>query len=258
MSEPKISRRRALAGMGTVSLGALLAACGSDDSATSTAAQVTTDEGATATVESRTGRSLAALFDDTSACTLTPQETEGPYYFEADRIRSDITEDRPGAALRLAIRVRDEACQPLRNAVVDIWHCDGGGIYSGFEAASAGAAPGQPGAQTDEETYLRGAQVTDADGIVEFETIYPGWYPGRTVHIHAKVHVDSATLLTTQLYFDDAISASVYAGDPAYKDDADRGVLNESDGIFDEALLLDLSEEGDGYLGTISFDLQPA
>ena len=244
MNERRINRRQALAGIGSVSLGALLAACGGDDDATSTTTSVATTEGET-TVQSRSGSDLAELFDDTSACTLSPEETEGPYYFDADKIRSDIREDREGAELRLAIRVRDaESCEALRNAVVDIWHADAGGVYSGFDSGAG-------------EVFLRGAQVTDADGIVEFTTVYPGWYQGRTPHIHAKVHLDNVTVLTTQLYFDDAISTTVYERGSPYKPDEGR-VTNDTDGIFDAALILDLSEEGDGYLGTISFDVAAA
>jgi len=233
-----INRREALAGMSTVSLGALLAACGSDEDSTSTS--VSTESGGEALVEPRSGKDLASLFGDTSSCTLTAEETEGPFYFDVDKIRTDIREDREGTPLRLVARVRDaEVCEPLRNAVVDIWHCDAGGAYSGFD---------------EEGTFLRGAQVTDRDGIAEITTIYPGWYEGRTVHIHAKVHLDNSTVLTTQLFFDDGISSDVYAqGDP-YKPEDDRTAFNDTDGIFDGSLILTLSEEEDGYLGTISFD----
>ena len=115
-----------------------------------------------------------------------------------------------------------ESCEALRNAVVEIWHADAGGVYSGFDAGAG-------------EDFLRGAQVTDADGIVEFTTVYPGWYVGRTPHIHAKVHVDNATALTTQLYFDDAISTAVYEGGSPYQPDEGR-VTNDADRIFDESL----------------------
>ncbi len=251
----RINRRQALAGAGSVSLGALLAACGAD-SATTT--EVATTDGAETTVEPRGGGDLANAFDESSACTLTPEETEGPYYFDPDAIRSDVREDREGTALRLGIRVREAAgCVPIRNAVVDIWHCDASGLYSGFEAASTGA-PAAPGSgPTDDERYLRGAQVTDADGIVEFTTIYPGWYAGRTVHIHAKVHLDSTTLLTTQLYFDEEVTAKVYEKEP-YAADEGRTTFNDTDPIFDSALLLDLTPEDDGYLGTITFDVERA
>jgi protocatechuate 3,4-dioxygenase beta subunit len=248
----RLSRRETLAGFGAVSLGALISACGGDSGPT---AEVTTTDGDTTTVEPRANGNLAALFDDTSSCALTPEETEGPYYFDADAIRSDIREDREGVALRLGIRVRDAACEPLRNAVVDIWHCDALGTYSGFEAASAGGGFG--GGPTDEERYLRGAQVTDSDGIVEFTTVYPGWYQGRTVHIHAKIHVDAQTVLTTQLYFDEEVTAAVYEREP-YASDAGRDTFNDTDGIFDERLLLDLSKRDEGYLGLISFDVDAA
>ena len=254
-----INRRQALAGIGSVSLGALLAACGSDEqtSTAATTAEVATTDGTTTMVEPSSGSDLAALFDDTSACTLTPEETEGPYYFDAGAIRSDIREDREGTTLRLVLRIRDaESCEPIPNAVVDVWHCDASGVYSGFEAASTGAPAGGSG-PSDEERYLRGAQVTDRDGIVEFITIYPGWYTGRTVHIHAKVHTDTTTTLTTQLYFDEDVTAAVYEREP-YASDSGRDVFNDTDGIFDEVLVLALSKEGDGYLGTQSFDVARA
>jgi protocatechuate 3,4-dioxygenase beta subunit len=266
----RIDRRQALAVFGSVSLASVLAACGSDDSAS----KVSTTNGRTTTVQSKTETSTAAaeLFDESASCSLTPQETEGPYYFDVDSIRSDIREDREGTLLRLAIRVRGaKSCKPLENAVVDVWHCDALGIYSGFESASKGAggggAPpgggpaGGPGGAnsgpTDDETYLRGAQVTNADGIVEFKTIYPGWYRGRTVHIHAKVHLDKKTLLTTQLFFDEKVSETVYARKP-YSSKTGRDTFNTTDNIFDEDLLLALKEKGGGYLGVMTFDVESA
>ena len=260
------NRREAVSGLGAVTLGSLLAACGSDSSSGSTSTSVSTTGGTTTNVETKTSAS-DDLFGDSSSCTLTAEETEGPYYFDADAIRSDIREDSEGTTLRLAIRVRDAGeCKPLGNAVVDIWHCDAGGVYSGFESASNGAGgqgggppPGGGGGSepTDEKTYLRGAQVTNSDGIVQFKTIYPGWYPGRTVHIHAKVHVDKKTVLTTQLYFDEDFTEQIYGSKP-YSDDSGRDVFNDDDNIFDESLVLKLSKEGDGALGVISFDVQTA
>jgi protocatechuate 3,4-dioxygenase beta subunit len=147
---------------------------------------------------------------------------------------------------------------------VDIWHCDAGGVYSGFESAStAGGQPaGRPGgggsSRTDQEIYLRGAQVTNADGIVEFVTIYPGWYRGRTVHIHTKVHLDTSTTLTTQLYFDDAVSATVYETEP-YSTHAGRDTTNARDGVMRTGggtpPMLTLSTDGDGYLGLITISV---
>jgi protocatechuate 3,4-dioxygenase beta subunit len=255
----KMDRRQALAVLGSVSLGSVLAACGGGGNDTS---QVTTTDGATTTVQSKTETSAATaeLFDKSASCSLTPQETEGPYYFDVDSIRSDIREDREGTLLRLALRVRDaKSCEPLENAVVDIWHCDALGIYSGYESASTGGAAGGPGGgasgPTDDE--IRGAQVTNADGIVEFKTVYPGWYRGRTVHIHAKVHLDKATVLTTQLFFDEKVTERVNARKP-YSGDSGRDTFNDTDNIFDERLLLTLSKRGSGYLGVMTFDVQSA
>ena len=101
-------------------------------------------------------------------------------------------------------------------------------------------------------TFLRGTQTAGDDGIVEFATIYPGWYRGRTVHIHAKVHVDNATALTTQMYFDEDVTATVYETEP-YASDGGRDTFNDTDGIFDAANVLTLSQDGDGYLGVITF-----
>jgi protocatechuate 3,4-dioxygenase beta subunit len=240
----RFSRRQALAGLGSVSLGALLAACSGDDDEPT--ARVETSEGTTSTVEPKGSSSdLAARFDDAATCTQTAEQTEGPFYFDVERVRSDIREDREGAILRLGVRVRDAAeCEPISNAVVDIWHCDAAGAYSGFEGE-------------DGETYLRGAQVTNRDGIVEFTTIYPGWYPGRTVHIHAKVHLDRQTVLTTQFYFDDEFSTKVFEGD-AYASASGRDAFNDSDGIYDRSLELTLSDEGDGHLGLITLDVASA
>jgi protocatechuate 3,4-dioxygenase beta subunit len=256
----QISRRQALAALGSVSLGALLAACGDDGGGEAIeAAEVPTTEGATATVEPQTSTSASTsdLFADISTCNLTPEQTEGPYYFDVDSIRSDIREDREGTTLRLAVRVEAAgSCTPVENAVAEIWHCDALGLYSGFEAASTGAGGGGGGGPTDEETYLRGAQVTNADGIAEFLTIYPGWYIGRTVHVHAKVHLDSTTALTTQFYFDEAVTDAVYASEP-YSQAGGRDTFNENDGIFDERLLLTLSEDGDGYVGLVSLGVEP-
>jgi protocatechuate 3,4-dioxygenase beta subunit len=240
----KVDRREALAAFGTVGLGALLGACGGDDGGGATTTAVPTTEGGTATVQPQTTPSpdTADLFADTPSCTLTPELTEGPYYFDADAIRSDIREDREGVQLNLAIRVRDaSSCDPLPNAVVDIWHCDAGGEYSGFDSGEG-------------ERYLRGTQVTNRRGIVEFTTIYPGWYQGRTVHIHAKVHLDRTTVLTTQLFFDEDVTDAVYARAP-YSGRGDPDQRNDGDPIFAEQLVLATTPDGDGYLGVMSFDV---
>jgi protocatechuate 3,4-dioxygenase beta subunit len=112
-------------------------------------------------------------------CVLTPEQEEGPFYIDFARVRRSIVEDRPGVPLALTVAVVDSnTCEPIHNAAVDIWHCDALGIYSG-----------EPSEGSVGKTYLRGIQLTDSNGRVEFTTIYPGQYPGRTTHIHVKVHI---------------------------------------------------------------------
>jgi protocatechuate 3,4-dioxygenase beta subunit len=223
-----ISRRQALAGLGSVSLATVIAACSDDE-----------DQSAGgATTEDRTGTD----FDDARSCTVTVEQTEGPFYFDVDEIRSDIREDRDGAELRLGVRVRDASdCTPMPDAVVDVWHCDAEGSYS-----------------EEPETYCRGAQVTNREGIAEFTTVYPGWYPGRTVHIHAKVHLDRETVLTTQLYFDDVFSARVFTRHGAYPGESNRDGFNDDDALYDRNLELTLSEQGGVYRGRITLDVERA
>ena len=233
-----VSRRQALAGFGSVSLGVLLAACSDDDGSALDATTTQTSPAASEPPPTSAGE-LASRFDDAARCARTAEETEGPFYFEVDRVRSDIREGRDGATLRLGVRVRDlsRGCNPIPNAVVDVWHCDATGSYS------------EPG-----ETYLRGLQVTNRDGIAEFTTIYPGWYPGRTVHIHGKVHLDKRTVLTTQFYFADSFTDRVFAREP-YASDRGRDAFNATDPLYERDLELTLSKEREAYLGLITLDI---
>jgi protocatechuate 3,4-dioxygenase beta subunit len=275
----RVSRRRLFAGISSIGLGTLLAACsGSGTSA------VTTSTGATVTPQATTATTgdLAALFEGAGTCRLTATTTQGPYYFDADKVRSDIREDRQGVRLRVAIKVQDsETCEPLKNAVVEIWHCDAAGLYSGAESLSTGGGGNPPpsGAPTgpppsggpgggpggggegdgsmdltpaDDKRYLRGAQVTNAEGIVEFTTIWPGWYRGRTIHIHAMVHVSSERVLTTQIMFDEELNSVVMAKAP-YSERTGRDTFNDGDTIYQDGMLMKVGQEGDGYVGAIVF-----
>ena len=189
--------------------------------------------------------------DDQPVCVLTPQETGGPFYFDANKIRQNIVEDRVGAPLRMAIRVMrvDDGCTPLKDAFVDVWHADAGGVYSGYH--------GQLGGQdTSGQTFLRGTQVTDSDGIALFDTIYPGWYPGRTVHIHFKVHYRDNTYVTSQFYFPDDFTDQVFSRTP-YSDRPNRNTRNANDSLSrgdleQRNLLASVKEDGGGYFGTIT------
>jgi protocatechuate 3,4-dioxygenase beta subunit len=156
----------------------------------------------------------------TVSCILTPEQTEGPYYIAGEKLRRNITEGRPGAPMVLRAFVVDaSSCRPIRNAAVDIWHADASGIYSGF------------GDGASSRTFMRGIQRTNVKGLAQFRTVYPGWYQGRTVHIHVKVHVSSNVVHTGQLYFPDSMTDAVYRRAP-YSARGSRDVRNASDSIY--------------------------
>ena len=193
--------------------------------------------------ESRGSGGSAALASGAVACVLVPELTEGPYYIAGERVRRDITEGRPGVPLALRLRVLDAStCEPIESAAVDIWHADAGGAYSGFGAASGS------------RTFMRGVQRTDASGIARFRTVYPGWYRGRAVHIHVKVHVGGSVVHTGQLFFPDSLTDAVYRRSP-YRRRPGRDVRNADDSIFVDGgrrSLLDLRRQGPGYVGSIA------
>jgi protocatechuate 3,4-dioxygenase beta subunit len=199
---------------------------------------------------SRRGRAWAAT------CAVTPEETEGPYWVDERLARSDVTVDpsdgsvKPGIPLRLDLAVlrADADCAPAAGVQVDVWHCDAGGLYSD-EAAN----------NTVGKKFLRGYQVADSAGAVQFTTIYPGWYSGRTVHIHFRVRAfDSSTTtydFTSQLFFDDAVSDQVLAQSP-YNTRGARDTTNATDNIYRAATLLTLMADGSGgYVGTFTVAL---
>jgi protocatechuate 3,4-dioxygenase beta subunit len=170
--------------------------------------------------------------------------TEGPYFVAGDKVRRNITEGRPGVPLTLRLSVLDvSTCKPIKGATVDIWHCDAGGLYS--EESQLG---------TGSQTFMRGIQRTDRQGIALFRTVYPGWYQGRTVHIHVKVFLGGRTIHTGQLFFPDALTDLVYRGSP-YASRGTRTTRNASDSIFvngGKRSLLRLARSGTGYVGRIT------
>ncbi len=252
-----LTRRGALIAVGGVGLAAFLAACGgsgsSDSAATSGAAS--TSGGAVISEGGTTGSSTtsaAAGAASTAAATvaLAPEMTEGPYYLDLDLVRNDITEDREGVPLVLNLVVVDvNGGAPLEGAAVDVWHCDAQGLYSGFVDSSASANSGASDL-SDSGTFLRGTQITDASGAATFATIYPGWYQGRTVHIHIKVRADGGDIHTGQLFFDDGFTDTVYASAEPYASRSGNRLLNTEDNIFQgggEQSTLVVSETSEGY-----------
>ncbi|MBU1304680.1 MAG: intradiol ring-cleavage dioxygenase [Alphaproteobacteria bacterium] len=169
----------------------------------------------------------AALLQGADVCAIIPEVTEGPYYFDPALERTDITEGKAGIPMRVRLQVVDAACAPLEGARVDIWHCDATGVYSGY--ANQGD---DRSVDTTGQTYLRGTQFADANGIVEFESIYPSWYGGRTTHVHFKVFLDQTTVLTGQMFFPDALSEYIYTNVAPYNDRTrSRDTLNSNDSI---------------------------
>jgi protocatechuate 3,4-dioxygenase beta subunit len=196
------------------------------------------------------------------SCVARPEQTQGPYYVDEELNRSDLRMDpttgveRPGAplALRFGVsRIRGGRCAPLEGARVDVWHCDALGAYSDVR---------DPDFDTRGRKFLRGYQLTDAAGHARFTTIYPGWYVGRTVHVHFKIRTSPAEArghgFTSQLYFDDALTDRVHAR-PPYAQKGARHVRNEDDGIFrhgGDQLTLAVAEVGSGYAANFDIGLQ--
>ena len=178
---------------------------------------------------------------------LAQEQTEGPFYLDLDRVRSDITEGAAGTPLRLRVRVIDAACTPVPDAAVDVWHADAGGAYSGVGG--------------DPTTFLRGTQITGAAGEAEFRTVYPGWYPGRTVHVHLKVFLGAQEAYTGQLYFNDALTDEVHRAAP-YAARGEGDVRNADDALFtgrgSGSTLLAVTRAADGYLGTVDLGIPRA
>jgi protocatechuate 3,4-dioxygenase beta subunit len=190
------------------------------------------------------GGGPAAVESGAVSCVLTPELTEGPYYIANEKLRRNITDGHLGTPLILQLAVVDAStCKPIRAAAVDIWHADAAGTYSGFGAGSAS------------RTFMRGIQKTDARGIASFRTVYPGWYQGRSVHIHVKVHVRGRVVHTGQLFFSDALTDRVYRNAP-YNKRPNRTTRNANDSIFvnggRKSILTLRRRSTGGYLGAIT------
>ncbi len=270
-----LSRREAISFFGAAGIAAIL---GCSDDLTEVASTATGQP--TSVVASPRGASSGAVpatpsdspAGATSAvptpavvqCVVRPQQTEGPYFVDEGLNRSDIRADprtgeiSEGVPLDLTFRVmrmNASACEALAGATVDVWQCDALGVYSDVRDAGAGNfnAVGKQ--------FLRGFQVTDNLGAARFLTIYPGWYPGRTVHIHFKVRARDAAgrvqEFTSQVYFDDSLSDVVFAEAP-YNRKGRRNTRNSNDGVYRQGgdqLLLATTKTGAGYAASFSLGL---
>src|SRR5215213_151448 len=248
-----LSRRDALKLLG-VGSAAFLAACASPEG-TST---VVPAAGSTQVLSTQISSTASTTLD----CVVRPELTIGPYFVDEQLNRSDIRSDssdnsvREGLPLILNINVTsagDNRCIPIEGAQVDIWHCDAQGQYSGVSAQ---------GSDSTGQDFLRGYQLTDANGAVQFQTIYPGWYSGRAVHIHFTIRTQGADgadyQFTSQFFFDDALTDQVHALEP-YASKGQRNMRNADDNIFSgggDQLLLNLQGDNtNGYTGSMSIGL---
>ncbi|TKB53551.1 MAG: twin-arginine translocation pathway signal protein [Nitrospira sp.] len=196
------------------------------------------------------------------SCVVRPEQMEGPYFVDERLNRSDIRSDptdgrvKPGTPLALTLlisRLNAGDCQPLAGAQVDIWHCDAQGLYSDVQ---------DPGFNTIGQKFLRGYQNTNERGEVRFVTVYPGWYPGRTVHIHVKIRTTPVAKrnfeFASQLYFDDGLTDRVHTAHP-YAANGPRTARNQHDWIFrrgGDRLMLVPTTVADGYAASFAIGLQ--
>jgi protocatechuate 3,4-dioxygenase beta subunit len=216
--------------------------------------------GAAATVAPRLLGGAAAA-RAASTCLLSPEVTEGPYWISNHLTRRDITEGRPGIPLALRMSVLDAStCAPIGGADVEIWHADAQGVYSGYGGASPPSGPGGHATPENSKRFLRGHQRANAAGVVRFDTIYPGWYRGRTAHIHLKVHVGGAVVHTGQMFFPDRTSDAVYRT-AAYRAHGQPDTTNARDGIYAQAggsrAVLRLARRASGgYRGSIALGVR--
>lgn len=180
-----------------------------------------------------------------SSCALTCAATLGPCYAETIE-RKDISEGYPGLPTRLAFLVVNDACEPIAGAQVDVWHTRDTGVYSGDDT-SATCHKNDPDAIASR--FFRGVQTTDANGRVDFDTCYPGWYGGRCVHIHFTVRVGGQEYVTSQLYFPEELTAEIFAVHPDYVAFGQPDTTNSTDGIFDgEEQIFQTAKQKDGAL----------
>ncbi|WP_406196221.1 intradiol ring-cleavage dioxygenase [Streptomyces europaeiscabiei] len=242
----------------------VLIATGATAATLAVGAAATPEAPTTGTADTRDTAPVAAA----AVCTLTKEMTEGPYYLDGQLVRADIREDKTGFPLVLTLTVvDDDTCAPLAGALVEIWHCDALGEYSGFVGNNGHNEP-------DNGTFLRGAVLSNSSGVAKITTVYPGWYRGRCIHIHLKVHTNvtltsdgsftgGQELHTGQLFFDETVTTRVGALSPYSANTVPRTTLAQ-DSIYDEggaaSGLLTLTALGSsptaGYAGSLTVGVE--
>ncbi|WP_133909717.1 intradiol ring-cleavage dioxygenase [Streptomyces sp. NBC_00582] len=259
--DKSMKRRRVLIG------GSAVAAAGGLAIAGMASADTTTSESGSSAAAAKASTSSSAA---SGVCTLNAEVTEGPYSLEGALVREDIREDKEGFEVQYTFTVVDQAndCAPLADALVEIWHCDALGEYSGFVG-------GNGHKEEDNGTFLRGGQMTDENGQCSITSIWPGHYVSRAVHVHMRVHTDVTltddsytggdVIHTGQLFFDPDINEEIQATSP-YSANTTKETALADDSIYDDggasSGLLTLTALGssvsDGYKATLTVGVNSA
>lgn len=209
-----LNRRSAMLGLAATGSGLLAGSAVADRGMLQSGRTTACHAGGVATSDITKRVALLSDFSGESMCRMTPDSVEGPYFICTDTMSQRlITEDRDGTPLTIALRVVDASCMPIAGAVVDVWQCDARGNYSGHNVDPDN--PGRGGRNRREpdlpSRFLRGVLATDVDGVAEFDAIYPGYYGGRAIHTHFKVHVGQQVFLTSQAVYPEDWNAKIMA-----------------------------------------------
>jgi protocatechuate 3,4-dioxygenase beta subunit len=186
-----------------------------------------------------------------SSCTLYPAQTIGPCYAKSPMMREDISDGLDGLPIRLSfLVVHASGCAPVAGASIDIWHSGSDGIYSAYDTGTT-CNPGMMNVKS--MMFCRGVQSTDETGRANFSSVFPGWYKGRTIHIHFTVRISGKEYITSQLYFDDMLTDDILA-QGTYKSRGKRDTTNNTDGLFKsggakpDQVLFETAKRADGVL----------
>jgi protocatechuate 3,4-dioxygenase beta subunit len=190
------------------------------------------------------------------SCVLTPEAGEGPFYLDPKLIRSDITSKQPGAPLNLALQVvRAGDCATLANARVDVWQADALGLYSGYERQSGVGGISTKAAMGQQ--YLRGTQFTDGAGSVQFRTIFPSWYGGRTPHVHFKVFLGGNEVVASQIFFPDEVSKEIFSSWDPYRQHATKRTTFNTNDPIKQGIHSEVSRQRGSYAATAVLVVAP-
>jgi protocatechuate 3,4-dioxygenase beta subunit len=186
-----------------------------------------------------------------ASCALLCETTPGPCTTSNTPIRQDVSEGEPGLPIRLALKIVREDCSPVEGATVEIWHTHLKGVYSGQTPALDFCKNGDDDAPN--HMWFRGVQQTDANGRVNFDTCFPGWYPGRSIHIHVQVNIGATAFVVSQLFFDEALTEEIFAVHPEYKKFGQPDTIQSTDGVIVGAgdlsdYVLDFAQMSDGAM----------